>query len=141
MKKMRKKGLYFGLTFVFIFLWILISLSLPESTRISRRIYFDNGRKDILDRDGKYEIPPNVIDYCKIKHKILVKWNPDYPIPAIYDKYDYGYSNDSIILYWVIDLDAEKQIGPMDSISFCNYCIDKEILNPTDNCNFFHGKR
>ncbi|MBQ6668048.1 MAG: hypothetical protein IJM65_07995 [Bacteroidales bacterium] len=134
---MRKFGLYFlGVAFVIFFLWI-ISLTIPESTRIAKRIYFDNSRKDILDYDGKYEIPPNVIKYCKIKKKILVKWNPNYPIPAIYDKYDYGYSdNNNIIMYWVIDLDAEKQIGPMDSISFYNYCRNKGILNSKNRCNF-----
>ena len=124
---MRKWGLFIGMAFVIIFLWI-ISLSMPEGTRISKRIYFDDGRKDIIDYNGKYEIPPDVISYCKIKKKILVKWNPNYPIPAVYDKYDYGYSADSVIMYWVIDLDAEKQIGPMDSISFYNYCRNNGIL-------------
>lgn len=133
---MKKIGLYFFVTaFVILFLCI-ISLSIPESTRISKRIYFDDGRKDIIDYNGKYEIPPNVISYCKIKKKILVKWNPNYPIPAIYDKYDYGYSDDSVIMYWVIDLDAEKQIGPMDSISFYNYCRNNGILNSKNKCNF-----
>ena len=65
---MRKWGLFIGMAFVIIFLWI-ISLSMPEGTRISKRIYFDDGRKDILDYNGKYEIPPDVISYCKIKKK------------------------------------------------------------------------
>lgn len=125
MKKMR--SYYIGVTFVIIIVLISISLFMPESTRITRSIYFDQNRRDIIDYDGNYEIPPNVINYSKIKNKILIKWNPDYPIPAIYDKYDYGYSNDSIILYWVIDLDAEKQIGPMDVHTIEKYCESNMI--------------
>lgn len=94
-----------------------------DNHRISKRIFFNTERKDILDYDGKYvEIPPIVTGYTKIGNLILVKWNPDYPIPAIYDKYEYGYSEDSCTLYWIIDLNNEKQKGPMDSTSFAKSC-------------------
>ena len=94
----------------------------PDNHRISKRIFFHSQRKDILDYDGNYEIPPIVTGYTKIGNMILVKWNPDYPIPAIYDKYEYGYSEDSCTMYWIIDLNEERQIGPMDSISFVQSC-------------------
>ena len=101
---------------VILLLFVVSLFHDPDNVRISAGIYYNTQRKDILDRKGKYEIPPKVVDYCKVNNVILVKWNPQYPIPAIYDKYDYGYSADSVIMYWVIDLDAEEQIGPMDSI-------------------------
>jgi len=94
-----------------------------DNYRISKRIFFHSQRKDILDYDGKYEIPPTVTGYTKTGNLILVKWNPDYPIPAIYDKYEYGYSEDSCTMYWIIDLNEEKQIGPMDSLSFVKSCL------------------
>lgn len=99
----------------------------PDNHRIAKRIFFHSQRKDILDYDGKYEIPPIVTGYTKTGNMILVKWNPDYPIPAIYDKYEYGYSEDSITLYWIIDLNEERQIGPMDSISFVKSCLSHGI--------------
>ncbi|MBP5710967.1 MAG: hypothetical protein J6W84_08360 [Bacteroidales bacterium] len=102
--------------FVALNIWSLIDD--PDNYRISKKIYYNSGRKDILDYDGKYEIPPKVTGYTKIGNLILVKWNPDYPIPAIYDKYEYGCPEDSCTMYWIIDLNEEKQIGPMDSISF-----------------------
>ncbi len=99
----------------------------PDNHRISKRIFFHSQRKDILDYDGKYEIPPVVTGYTKTGNLILVKWNPDYPIPAIYDKFEYGYSEDSCTMYWIIDLNEEKQIGPMDSLLFVKYCLSHEV--------------
>lgn len=102
----------------------------PDNHRITKRIFFHSQRKDILDYDGKYEIPPIVAGYTKIGNKILVKWNPDYPIPAIYDKYEYGYADSSVVLYWVIDLDTENQIGPMSYPDFLRYCESNRIKSP-----------
>ena len=102
----------------------------PDNHRITKRIFFDSQRKDILDYDGNYEFPPIVAGYTKIGNKILVKWNPDYPIPAIYDKYEYGYSDSSVVLYWVIDLDTENQIGPMSYPEFLHYCESNHVKSP-----------
>lgn len=99
----------------------------PDNIRILKRIYYNADRKDILDYDGIYEIPPVVVDYYKTDDAIFVKWKPDYPIPLPYEKYDYSYSEDSIILYWVIDLKNEKQIGPIDSMKFIGYCNSENI--------------
>lgn len=126
-----KKKIWYVIRWIIFIIIVLNIISLfydPDRIKLSKDVVYDAERKDILDYNGnKYEIPPYVIDYCKIDNKILVKWNPHYPILAIYDKYDYGFSNDSIILYWVLDLDIEKQIGPMDSIEFVNYCKSKGI--------------
>jgi hypothetical protein len=103
-----------------------------DSHRISKRIFFHSQRKDILDYNGNYEIPPVVAGYTKIGNLILVKWNPDYPVPAIYDKYEYGYSEDSCIMYWIIDLNKKKQIGPLDSISFVKSCLSYDISEIPD---------
>ena len=122
---MVKKLFYIGLCIAILTVIVLNIVSLfndPDSIKIAKNIYYNVQRKDILDHNGKYEIPPEVIDYCKIDDKIIVKWYPDYPIPAIYDKYDYGYSEKNIIMYWVIDLEKETQIGPMDLSEFDNYC-------------------
>jgi len=103
----------------------------PDDVRIFAGVYYNTQRKDILDRKGKYEIPPKVVDYCKVNNVILVKWNPQYPIPAIYDKYDYGYSdNVDVILYWVVDLKKEEQVGPMEWSEFADYCDSKGIDVP-----------
>jgi hypothetical protein len=122
---MIKKSLYIGLCIAIFTVIVLNIVSLfndPDSIKIAKSIYYNVQRKDILDYNGKYEIPPEVIDYCTIDNKLIVKWKPDYPIPAIYDKYDYGYSEKYIIMYWVIDIENETQIGPMDFSEFDNYC-------------------
>ncbi|MBR4452639.1 MAG: hypothetical protein IKS33_00100 [Bacteroidales bacterium] len=100
----------------------------PDNIRISKKIYYNIGRKDILDYNGKYEIPPKVLDYCKKKNIIFIKWQLTYPLTTEYKKYDYyKYLNDGI-LYWIIDLNNEEQIGPMDLMEFNNYCKTKDII-------------
>ena len=116
---------------VIAILFVVLLFHDPDNVRISAGIYYNTQRKDILDRKGKYEIPPKVVDYCKVNNVILVKWNPHYPIPAIYDKYDYGYSdNVDVILYWVVDLKKEEQVGPMEWSEFVDYCDSKGIDVP-----------
>ena len=116
---------------VILLLFVVSLFHDPDNVRISAGIYCNTQRKDILDRKGKYEIPPKVVDYCKVNNVILVKWNPQYPIPAIYDKYDYGYSdNVDVVLYWVVDLKKEEQVGPMEWSEFVDYCDSKGIDVP-----------
>lgn len=127
-----KKGIisfYIILSIVFTGCFIFCD---PDNHRIAKRIFFNSQRKDILDYDGNYEIPPKVTGYTKIGNMILVKWNPDYPVPAIYDKYEYGYSEDSCTMYWILNLIEEKQIGPMDSISFVESCLSYGITEIQD---------
>lgn len=135
-----KKKLYTIFCIVIFTIITLYVISLPfydpDNIRISKKIYYSTDRKDILDYNGKYEIPPNVLDYCKKKNMIFVKWQLAYPLVAEYKKYDYYIYLNSGILYWVIDLNNEEQIGPMDSISFYNYCRNKGILNSKNRCNF-----
>lgn len=131
---MKKKYVCFGVGFIAAVCFLVISLSYDtDNIRITRDIYFDSQRKDILDREGKYEIPPKVLDYCMEKDIILVKWKPDYPIPATYEKYDYGYSDNIVILYWAIDLNSRSQIGPMDYTEFENYCTSNDLEIPYDS--------
>src|SRR5574344_147241 len=103
-----------------------------DNIRIADDIIYNKERKDILDyKGGRYEIPPEVVGYCKINDIILVKWKPKFPLDAIYDKYDYTawlYSQDSLsFLYWSIELKEEKQIGPMDSNAFDQFCCSRRI--------------
>lgn len=128
---MKKKCIFWGIGFIVAVCFVVIPLFYDANTiRITRNIYFDSQRKDILDRDGKYEIPPKVLDYCQRKNIILIKWKPDYPIPAIYEKYDYCCSDSTEVLYWVINLGTENQIGPMDYSEFLHYCESNMVKSP-----------
>ena len=125
-----KKGIISFFVIISIFFISCFIFCDPDNHRISKRIFFHSQRKDILDYDGNYEIPPIVTGYAKIGNMILVKWNPDYPIPAIYDKYEYGYSDSSVVLYWAINLDTENQIGPMSYSDFLHYCESNLLKSP-----------
>jgi len=128
---MKKKCIYLGIGFIAAVCFVVVSLSYDADTiRITKNIYFNSQRKDILDRDGRYEIPPKVLDYCLRKNIILIKWKPDYPIPAIYEKYDYSYSDSTEVLYWAINLDTENQIGPMSYSDFLHYCESNIVKSP-----------
>ena len=128
-----KKKIIIGLSVFGAVILLLFMVSLfhdPDNVRITAGVYYNTQRKDILDRKGKYEIPPKVVDYFKVKNVILVKWSPYYPIPEIYEKYDYGYSDNlGVILYWVIDLKKEEQIGPMEWSEFVDCCeiVDVDV--------------
>ena len=99
-----------------------------DNIKITNDIYYNTQRKDILDKKGRYEIPPNVLDYYIEKRHIMIKWSPCYPIPEIYNKYNYGYSESNAILFWVIDMKANTQIGPMSYADFLHYC-EKEVID------------
>lgn len=125
-----KKYIIIFCIIISVIITVCFMLCDPDNHRISKKIFFHSQRKDILDYDGNYEIPPVVTKYTKIGNLILVEWTPDYPIPAIFEKYDYGYSDTTVVLYWVINLDAEDQIGPMDYTEFVNYCESNLVKSP-----------
>lgn len=108
---------------------VFFQCSYNPDVKISGSICYDTEHHHILDVEDvrKCEIPPKVLGYYKTDDFILVKWELEYPVDAIYNKYDYRTWYYSGVLYWAIELKDETQVGPMDSLEFHHYCQSHHI--------------
>lgn len=83
--------------------------------------------------NDKMNIPPTVLKYKTDGTYITVMQKPQIPQDAIYRNIDYPNFSPDTIYYWIIEINSDSIMGPLDYTSFINECKRHNI---GDNLQF-----
>lgn len=114
----------------------ILCISCGDEIHIAGAYYCYQGNTPICaihNVNNNMDIPPTVLKYKTDGTYITVMQKPRIPQYAIYRSIDYPIFSPDTIYYWIIKINCDSIIGPLNYTSFVNECKHRNI---GDNMQF-----
>ena len=105
----------FLLAISFLIVWITITFIFSDDNEDLGGGYTYYSEQKMID--GKFQIPPSILDYRYDSEIIIVKQHPTKHKDIMYTDYNYPLGRDTIY-YWIIDKKTNAFTGPMNHDDF-----------------------